>query len=274
MKRWLKWIATTLVAIILLAVSGVYMASELRRTKTYDSPLMAFDANQFQFASGEAERRARTMMCLGCHREAGNVIFEAKNVGRLVAPNLTKMIPQYSDSELERLIRRGIKKDGTAVIAMPAATYANMSDDDLAAIITFMRSRKLIPDKVDGGTEWGPLGRIALVTNKIPYEADHVTNFNHAKARPNDLGPYLVSTTCSHCHNLDSERDNGSGMKAPPLKMMVASYTFDEFSALITTGKGKGGRDLGLMSEIAKNEFSHFSDEERRALYDYLAKQE
>lgn len=274
MKKWLKWIASTLVAIVLVAVSGIYVASELRRTKTYDAPLLAFDATKFRFAPGEAERRARTMMCLGCHGEAGNVIFQADHVGRLVAPNLTRKIPEYTDSELERLIRRGIKKDGTAVIAMPAATYANLADDDLAAIITFMRSRKLLPDHQPNDSEWGPLGRVALATGKIPYEADHVANFNHPKARPADLGVYIVSTTCSHCHNLDSARDNGFGMKTPPLKMMVSSYTFEEFSTLFATGKGKGDRNLGLMSEIARNEFSHFSEAERRALYDYLSKEE
>jgi cytochrome c553 len=272
MKKWLKRIATSLVALVLLAVSGIYVASELRRTKTYDAPLTAFDASTFQFAPGEAGRRARTMMCMGCHGEAGRVLFQADNVGRLVAPNLTRKIADYTDSELERLIRRGIKKDGTAAIVMPAATYANLSDDDLAAIIIFMRSRKLVTDHQPNETEWGPLGRVALATNKIPYEADHVANFKHPKTRPAGLGAYLVNTTCLHCHNLDSERDNGFGMKTPPLKAMVSSYTFEEFSALIATGKGKGNRDLGLMSEVSKNEFSHFSEEEKRALYDYLAK--
>lgn len=274
MKTWLKWIAATCVAIVLLAVSGVYIASELRRLKTYDAPLTAFDAHTFPFPPGEAERRARTMMCLGCHGEAGNVIFTADNVGTLVAPNLTRKIPDYSDAELERLIRRGIKKDGTGVIAMPAATYANMSDDDLAAVITFMRSRKLLPDHQPAASSWGPLGRVALALGQIPYEADHVANVHPPKARPTDPGAYLVSVTCQHCHNLDSARDNGFGMKTPPLKMMAASYTFDEFSALMSTGEGKGDRNLGLMSEVAKNEFSHFSEAERRAIYDYLSKGE
>lgn len=274
MRKWLLRIATALAAIVLLAVSGVYVMSELRRTRTYDAPLVAFDATKFSFAPGEAERRARSMMCLGCHGEAGNVIFQADNVGRLVAPNLTRMIPQYTDSELERLIRRGVKKDGTGVIAMPAATYANLSDDDIAAIITFMRSRKLLPDHQPSASEWGPLGRVALATNQIPYEADHVRVFEQGRSRPADLGKYLVSVTCSHCHNLDSEHDNGFGMKTPPLRTMVSSYTFDEFSTLFSTGKGKGGRDLGLMTETARNEFSHFSETERRALYDYLNKEE
>jgi cytochrome c553 len=274
MKKWLLRIATALVAVVLLAVSGIYVMSELRRTRTYNSPLVAFDATKFTFAPGEAERRGRSMMCLGCHGEAGNVIFQADNVGRLVAPNLTRMIPLYTDSELERLIRRGIKKDGTGVIAMPAATYANLSDDDLAAIITFMRSRKLLPDHQPNVSQWGPLGRVALAADKIPYEADHVRVFDHDRTRPADLGKYLVSVTCSHCHDLHGERDNGFGMKTPPLKMMVSSYTFEEFSTLFATGKGKGGRDLGLMSETARNEFSHFSEAERRALFDYLSKED
>jgi cytochrome c553 len=272
MKTWLLRIATGLVAIILLAVAGVYVASEIRLRKTYSAPLVAFDASKFHFAAGEAERRARSLMCLSCHREAGNVIFKADHVGTLVAPNLTRLVPTYTDSELERLIRRGIRRDGTAVIAMPAATYANLSDDDLAAIIAFMRGRKRLADHPPAETQWGPLGRIALATGKIPFEADHVATTSHSATRPTDLGSYLVSTTCSHCHNLDSERDNGFGMKTPALRAMVASYAFADFDRLLASGRGKGDRDLGLMSEIARSDFSHFSAAERLALYDYLAK--
>lgn len=274
MKTWFKRIAAVLVALILLVVSGIYVASELRRTKTYDAPLTAFDATRFHFAPGEAERRTRSMMCLGCHGEAGRVIFEEKQVGRLVAPNLTKLIPLYTDSELERLIRRGIRKDGTAAVAMPAATYAFLADEDLAAIITYMRSRAPVPEGEPKESEWGPLGRVALALGKIPYEADRVTQSTHPKTRPSDTGAYLVGAICAHCHNLDSDHDNGFGMKTPALRVVMQSYAFDDFARMMRTGKGKGDRDLGLMSEEARGSFSHFSDAELKAVYDYLARTE
>jgi cytochrome c553 len=273
MKKWFNRIATALVAITVLATAGVYAVSEMRLSKTYDTALVDFDATKFHFAPEVAEQRAKSLMCMSCHGEAGHLIFEEKNVGRLVAPNLSKKIPEYSDSELERLIRKGIKRDGTGVIAMPSATYAKLADEDVAAIITFMRSRVPRDDQEKRKIEFGPLGRLALALGKIPYEADHVTQFNYPKMRPDDVAPYLVAATCSHCHDLDKARDNGFGMKAPPLKMMVQSYTFEEFSDFFKTGKAKGGREVGLMSELARVDFAHFTDTEKRVIYDYLVKE-
>ena len=36
------------------------------------------------------------------------------------------------------------------------------------------------------------------------------------------------------------------------------------------SGRGAGGRDLGLMSEVSRNDFSHFTDQEIEALHAYL----
>lgn len=35
-------------------------------------------------------------------------------------------------------------------------------------------------------------------------------------------------------------------------------------------GIGLGGRDLGLMSEVARNRFNHFTEDEVEALHGYL----
>jgi cytochrome c553 len=133
-----------------------------------------------------------------------------------------------------------------------------------------MRSRPPQADTEKRQIEWGPLGRVALALGKIPFEADHVTQFDHAKMRPAKIGPYLYGATCSHCHDLDKQRDNGFGMVAPPLKAMVQAYSFEEFVAMLDTGKGKGNREMGLMSELARVDFSHFTIDEKRAIYDFL----
>jgi cytochrome c553 len=254
-----------------LATAGIYLAGMWRLNKSYDVPLVAFDAASFNISVREGERRARSLMCMDCHHEAGQVLFKADGVGTLVAPNLTRLVPTYTDSELERLIRKGIKKDGTAVIAMPAKTYAYLADEDLAAIITWMRSRTRQPDAQPSASQWGPLGRVALATNKIPFEADHVENFTHTMKRPADLAPYLVQTTCLHCHQMKSEHDNGFGMKTPALASMVQSYTFEQFEHLLDTGKGVGDRELGLMSKTAREAFAHFTKDEKKAIFDYLS---
>ena len=270
MWKWLKRIALSLVLLVAAGAGGIWAAGIWRLHRTYDTPLVAFDADSFHIAPAEGERRARSLMCMDCHREAGQVLFAADGVGKLVAPNLTRLIPTYTDSELERLIRKGIKKDGTAAIAMPAKTFAYLSDEDVAAITTWMRSRPPQPDAKPSKSEWGPLGWVALAAGKLPFEADHVENFRHPKTRPEHIGRYLVQTTCQHCHQLKTDYDNGFGMKTPALAMMVQGYTFEQFEHLLDTGRGIGDRELGLMSKTAREAFAHFTGAEKRAIYDYL----
>jgi len=171
MMRMLKIILAAVVAICLIAVAGVYALSEMRLSRTYDVAVADFTVKT-TLPAEEAERRARTLMCGGCHHDAGNVLIDEPGVGRIVAPNLTRFVPMYSDAELVRLIRHGVKKDGTGAFIMPASNFANITDDDMAAIIAWMRSLKQLPDAVAGTTQWGPLGRIGLALDKIPFEAD------------------------------------------------------------------------------------------------------
>jgi hypothetical protein len=39
---------------------------------------------------------------------------------------------------------------------------------------------------------------------------------------------------------------------------------------LMSDGTGLGGRDLGLMSRMGQNRFSHMNEDEVEALYQYL----
>lgn len=139
MMRIVKIILAAVVAICLIAVAGVYVLSEMRLSRTYDVAAADFTVKT-TLSAEEAERRARTLMCGGCHHDAGYVLLDEPGVGRIVAPNLTRFVPMYSDAELVRLIRHGVKKDGTGAVIMPASNFANISDDDMAAIITAAQS--------------------------------------------------------------------------------------------------------------------------------------
>ncbi len=266
----MKRIGATVAAIVAMAIIGIFIASEVRLSRRYKVALTDFKAAAFNIAPHEAERRARTLMCNGCHAEAGNVLFENAVVGRLIAPNLGRKAREYSDAELERLLRHGIKKDGTAVVSMPSDNYALLADEDIAAIVTWLRQKPLLPDSMPNSNRWGPLGRIGLAAGKIPFAADHIPQAPRMNTRPPNLGRYLVNATCLHCHQMNSDHDDGFGMKTPPLRMMVQSYSCQQFTVLMTSGKGIGGRDLGLMTSVARDDFSHFSEQERQAIYDYL----
>lgn len=272
MFRILKIILAALVVLCLVAVGTIYALSERRLAKTYDLAAADFTAKT-TLAPEEAERRARTFMCGGCHRDAGNVLIDDPALGRLVAPNLTRIAPTYSDAELVRLIRHGIRKDGTGVPIMPASNLANITDEDMADVIAWLRSLKPLPDAVEGATSWGPVGRVLLTLDQIPFEADDVpAGFKPAVMRPADIGEYMWKTDCSHCHNLDTEKQSPA-FKAPALRPLAQSYPPEQFKALLRTGKGAGGRDLGVMTEVSEWDFSHFTDAEIQQIQVYLAKE-
>lgn len=89
--------------------------------------------------------------CGNCHTPIGPVM-ELELTGRVVdkndmftavAPNLTPAGPiaGWSDAELARAIREGIRPDGSVIgPPMPIALYRGLSDTDLAAIVAFLRT--------------------------------------------------------------------------------------------------------------------------------------
>ncbi|PWW04389.1 cytochrome c [Hoeflea marina] len=269
MTKLIRKTALIVLSVVVLAAAATYAGSERRLHKRYPLPVAEFHADS-GLPIEEASRRARSFMCLGCHQSAGNVLFQAPLVGTLVAPNISRIAPAYSDGELERLIRHGIKKDGTAALVMPSATLAHLADDDVANIITWLRSLPQQPDAEPSTSSFGPLGRVALALDKLPFEADHTpSDLPALRHRPDDLGSYLVANTCSHCHRLqtDSEVD---GRITPPLAVVAQAYSLAEFTTLLRTGKGIGNRELGLMSLVARADFSNFDDAEIASIHEWL----
>lgn len=267
-------IAAIAATTILLVLSSLYAASERRLARHYDVPLTPLRIAPANALVAEGERRAHIFGCTGCHHEAGNVLFRALGVGRLVAPNLTRVVPLYTDAELVRLVRHGVKRDGTSVIAMPAAALNGLSDEDLASIVAWLRTRPRLADAQPAQTAWGPLGWLAIAAGKVPFSAPRVREvappLARPRAAPGQQGAYLVQSICSDCHKLDEVSDNGWGMRAPPLRMMGQAYSLADFRTLMRTGKAMDNRELGTMSSIARGDLSHMTDTEIDAIHAYL----
>lgn len=81
-------------------------------------------------------------------------------VGTFRVPNITSDaetgIGAIKDEALARLIRYGVKPDGHT--ALPFMPYANLSDDDLTAIISFLRTQPAVKHQV-AEHDINPLGR-------------------------------------------------------------------------------------------------------------------
>jgi mono/diheme cytochrome c family protein len=272
--RWSSYALGAILVVLLAAAGFVYAASESTARTVYDVPLTPFAAPAESAAIAEGRRLALIRGCYdGCHGRAadGGVFFDQPMLARLVAPNLTRVVAEHSDAELERVIRQGVRLNGRSTVGMPSAMYYHLTDEDLGAIIAFLRS---LPP-TDGPTtevHLGPLARIGIVLGQ--YEPQ-VRMIDRSVARPSarDLedtvafGRYLALTSCTECHGGDLR---GTPDGNTPSLAIAAAYTPESFARLMRTGTALGDRELKLMASVARGRFAHFTDDEVTALHSYL----
>ena len=268
------WFLGVLLGLIFTVLGVAFSLSEYELRRTYDVDLVSLRADARIGRAEEGKRLSHMFGCAGCHKEAGALVVDTPHVIRLVAPNLTRAVPTYSDAEFFRLVRSGVKRDGTGVMVMPSNIYANMSDDDAASILAYYRSLKVLPDVVPDGTEMRILGRVAIALGKVPFAAKtaqpNLAPVHRPLASPQVQGANLVKSICSDCHNLTEQKDNGFGMITPPLALMGQAYSNEDFHTLMRTGKAMGNREAGLMSNVAREDLSKMNDNEIDAIHAYL----
>ena len=83
-------------------------------------------------------------------------------------------------------------------------------------------------------------------------------------------GEHLAYTVgCINCHHQTDKHI----INAPPL-VVVKTYSLPEFRRLMKTGVTKAGRDMAsqgsVMGFVAKEQFSHLTDAEVSALYNFF----
>ncbi len=272
LMHWLRRGAAGMVAVTVLAVLYVFVASEWLLRREHDAPpvhlppLAAPDP-------AEGERLAVIVGCwAGCHglRGEGDVL-EADGIFRVTAPTLSSVLPAYTDDELVRLIRFGVKRDGKTALGMIPRTFYPISDRDLGLIIAHLRSSSSSPP-VPRERRVGMLGRLALATGQWKTAADEVDPSRPRWGEmpphtPFERGRYLASITCSECHGVDFQ---GNRLEGGPSLVAVARYDPEQFAHLLRTGEPIDGRDLGIMSWVARNAFSRFTDQELADIYTFL----
>jgi mono/diheme cytochrome c family protein len=273
--KWLKRIGLTLVVVAAAAGAILYFASEHVLKRQYPVPLAAFTVPTDASAIERGRHLASIYGCNNCHA----VHFEgtqmgAPLLGHINAPNLTRAVRELSDTELEHVIRHGVKPDGTSIMMMPANMFSHLSDADLGAILAFVRSAP----KVEGGlapdlTLW-PLGRWMVLSGAFTpiatqIEPDSARAAVFDRADPIAFGQYLALGNCTECHGAHLQGDP-AGMPPTPNLVIVAAYDKPTFTKLMRTGVALGGRQLTLMREAALGRFTNYTDDEIGALYAFL----
>lgn len=209
--------------------------------------------------------------CGNCHTPMGPEGFVAGQelAGRLVeknemftayAPNITPAghIADWSDAELGRAIREGIRPDGSVIgPPMPFAMYRGLSDNDLAAIVAFLRTLPAVEASVPASEYNMPL--------PPAYGPPVETVADVPRGVTVDYGAYLAGPIahCMECHTpfgpkgpmLDTDLGRGGFTFRGPWGTSIASnvtshadgladYTDEQVATMITAGVRPDGTPM------------------------------
>jgi mono/diheme cytochrome c family protein len=281
----LKWgggIVTSLLTLVcgLLLVLGLVGFAKLNAKHNNPVSDVQIAGTPEQLARGQ--NLAQT--CVGCHSPNAQMPLTGRNffegggppIGTLYAPNLTPAgnLASWSDGEIIRAIREGIHKDGRSLLIMPSGTFKNMSDEDVQALVAYLRSQP-------AAGEASPTPQItvvgALFMNIAPFQTAQepvgVVTAPPAGVSA-EYGQYLVSFIgCTDCHAPDlagiTPEESQGGPAGPNITKVIPSWTEEEFVTFFRTGQLPNGNPVG--PEMPWQEYDKaLSDDELKAIYAYL----
>lgn len=117
-----------------------------------------------------------------------------------LTPDKNTGIGNRTDGELARTIRHGVTYDGRFL--PPVMPYGKMSDEDLQAIISFLRSQPAVENNVEPSS-YKFLGKALLAFGILkPQEQDYTPAEYVSKENPIVYGEYLAKgvANCMGCH--------------------------------------------------------------------------
>lgn len=151
--------------------------------------------------------------------------------GILRSPNLTPDdetgIGLYTDGELARALRHGVKRDGS--VLFPLMPFQEISDEDVVAIISFLRSQPAVRHAV-APPEYTFLGKTLLAVGVLkPEGALHAPPARVSIDSSVAYGEYLANrvANCVGCH---TERDLKTGVFTGPAFAGGMRFEPDEMS--------------------------------------------
>jgi mono/diheme cytochrome c family protein len=282
-RKWALWAMAAIFSFAMLTFALLFISSEIVLRREYPLHPENVSAGGPELVE-EGRRLSKLFGCTSCHGQSlqGNLFNDDPNLVRNLAPNLTRVAQRYSDEQIAQAVRQGVRPtDHRALWGMPSGTLSSLSDAELGAVLAFIRS--IHPSGSPTPTESpGVKARLGLVWNDwFPSEPGTARATrpspelvqNTRRLPPADPGPdyaagrHIAATVCSECHGSDLRGDATEG---GPNLVIAASYPLEDFRHLMRTGIPLGGRDLGIMSEVAREDFVVFRDDEIDALHQYL----
>jgi len=309
-----------LFGLILLVIAGLVLYIQTSWDKTYEIPYpnLSTSTDSAVIARGQYLVHGPAH-CSNCHVSdfdsfikadagepvplQGGVQFPIGPLGYVYTANLTPDpetgIGRYRDEEIFRMMRHAVKPDGTASIAM-MMPFWNMADDDLVAIVSYLRSMEPVKNKVSAPS-YSFLGK--AIRALTPVMDPVYQPQPQSKAPPMEAtierGEY-ISRYVANCVGCHTPRDPATfeaigpeysgGMEMEPLpelhKKLGVSTELWTRSPNITPAPGSAlskfatieawktrfrqGRQVPI-SPMHWGPYSRMSDEDLEALYLYLS---
>jgi len=218
------------------------------------------------------------------NQELGGQLVEKNKLFTAVAANLTPAgrSANWSDAELARAIREGLRPDGSIIgPPMPFTMYRGLGDDDLASIVMFLRT--LAPVENDPGE--------SAYNIPLPPAYGPPVDTVHAPEQgvTVEYGAYLAGpiSHCMECHTtfgpqgpmVDTDLGRGGFEFFGPWGVSVAAnitshadgivnFSDAELAAMITKGQRRG--DAPMLPPMPYGHFSQLTADDLAAIILYL----
>jgi cytochrome c553 len=294
-NRWLKWVGTLLSGLLTIIPAALLVLALIGFAKLnarFDNPVSDIQVTRTPAQIARGQQLAN--ICVSCHTPGSQLPLSGSNfaakfefppLGTLYAPNLTPSgdISDWSDGEVIRAIREGVHKSGRSLLVMPSANFRNMSDEDVQALIAYLRSQPATGGPTPNN-KFNVLG--AVFTNLTDFRAAQkpVGHVSAPQAGTPGYGKYLVDIIgCRDCHGAQLQGRVENGQPGPPagpnLTQIVPKWTEEEFMTFFNTGTLPGGGKVPVLTLAGG--FSEprmpwpvvraaASDDDLKAMYAYL----
>lgn len=292
-RRILKWLGIV-IGVVLVAGAGfvAYEVSAFDRSvaRKYEIPLPKIERSSDPNVIARGKHLVESVAGCAvsdCHGKdlAGGNVKKLGPIGTMAAHNITPagVAAQYSDGELARLILHGVKKDGTTVKMMPVGDFDWLPDDDVQAIISYLRSVPPVA-RPSRAFEVGLLGKVLDRQDKFVIDVarriDHTRRVVAPAPAPTAAYGSYVARMCQGCHG---EHFSGGRIPGAPPSIPIPSnitphpsgiqrYRYDDFVRLLDTGIKPDGKKLDPFMPVEA--LATMNDTERRALWAFLQKLE
>lgn len=291
MKKFLKWVGilpAALVGLFVVALVVVYVKTESRLDRVVAAPPDALSIPAGEAAIARGRHIFQFRGCEACHGEKleGKIYLDDPAVGQVIAGNLTRgeggFGASFSDADWVAAIRYGLRPDGTPLLFMPSTEFYFLSDDDLAAVIAYIKSVPPV-DHVQPPSSISFTGRVVMTlvpaitfmsAELIPFDAPRP-----AAPEPSvttEYGEYLAYS-CKVCHGLTMSGGVIPGFPSdwPPAPNLtwgagskLPAWEEADFIHFIRTGL-RHGRQVDP-KYMPWSSYKFMTDDELRAVWLYL----